>query len=382
MKLDGSALKEEAAREGLFLLGTTTLDPPPHREVYERWLESGRHGSMAYLATERARRLRASPRELLPQAQSLIVCALPYGVPDERADASTATAAPLRGRMAAYAWGDDYHEVFPARLEALARRLQARVAIPFAFRAYTDTGPLLERDLAQRAGLGWIGKNTCLISPRHGSFFFLGELLLDLEVEVDAPFAADRCGSCRRCIEACPTGCILEDRILDARRCISYQTIENRGPIPSELRPAMGTWVFGCDVCQLVCPWNRRFARPSDVLPAFQPREDMPFPDLAEALALSPQEFSRRFRHSAVKRTHRAGFLRNVAVALGNLHDSRAVPALAQALGADPEPLVRAHAAWALGQTGGQGARQALRDAARDETDPGVLAELYLALSG
>jgi epoxyqueuosine reductase len=382
LKLDAAALKEEAAREGLFLLGATTLDPLPHREVYECWLEAGRHGSMAYLGTERARRMRAFPQELLPQARSLVICALPYAVPGGQADAPARAAAPLRGRVAAYAWGDDYHEVFPVRLESLARRLQARLGSSFAFRAYTDTGPLLERDLAQRAGLGWAGKNTCLISPRHGSLFFLGELLLEPEVQVDTPFVADRCGSCRRCIEACPTGCILEDRTLDARRCISYQTIENRGPIPRGLRSEMGTWIFGCDVCQIVCPWNQRFARPEGALPAFQAREGVPSPDLIEALGLGPQEFSRRFRHSAVKRAHLTGFLRNAAVALGNLRDPRAIPALAGALRAEREPLVRSHAAWALGQISGLEARQALREAAPAEKNSDVLAELDLALSG
>lgn len=382
MKLDRSVLKEEATREGLFLLGTTTLDPTPHREAYERWLEAGRHGTMAYLSADRARRMRASPQELLPKAHSLVVCALPYAVPGKDVDMTGSVTVPLRGRVAAYAWGDDYHEVFPARLESLARRLETRVGSSFAFRAYTDTGPLLERDLAQRAGLGWIGKNTCLISLQHGSFLFLGELLIEPEVGTNAPFVADRCGSCRRCIEACPTGCILEDRTLDARRCISYQTIENRGPIPRELRPALGTWVFGCDVCQMVCPWNQRFARPDDTLPAFRPRVDIPFPDLTEVLGLMSQEFSFRFRHSPVKRAHRAGFLRNAAVALGNLHDPRAIPALAAALRSDPDPQVRAHAAWALGQIGGREARQVLDRAATSETDAEVKTELKLALGG
>jgi epoxyqueuosine reductase len=282
--------------------------------------------------------------------------------------------------VAAYAWGDDYHAVIPPRLEQLAEFIERETGRPVPHRAYTDTGPLLERDLAQRAGLGWIGKNTCLIHPRLGSCFFLAELLLAIELEPDPPFLADRCGSCTRCLQACPTGCILPDRTLDAARCISYLTIELKGAVPPELRPQLGDWVFGCDVCQQVCPWNERFAQASD-LQEFDPRPGVPAPDLIEELRLSQEDFSRKFRRSPLKRARRRGYLRNLAVALGNSADPFAVPALARALEDEAEPLVRAHAAWALGQIGGPQALAALEQASHAESDPQVLAEIRAALA-
>jgi epoxyqueuosine reductase len=209
-------------------------------------------------------------------------------------------------------------------------------------RWYTDTGPILERDLAQRAGIGWIGKNTCLIHPQHGSYFLLSEIFLDLDLEPDPPFVTDHCGTCRRCIEACPTDCILPDRTIDATRCISYLTIELKGEIPVELRDKMGNWVFGCDICQRVCPWNR-FAGTGDA--AFEERET--YPSLTEEMELSPQEFNRRFKGSPVKRAKRRGYLRNVAVALGNTGDRHALPVLQNAL-SDEDGLVREHATWAI----------------------------------
>jgi len=261
------------------------------------------------------------------------------------------------GRVAAYAWGRDYHLILPERLEALASFIENLVGYPVPHRAYTDTGPILERDLAQQAGLGWIGKNTCLIHPRLGSYFLLAELLLGLELEPDPPFAADRCGSCTRCIEACPTGAILPDRTLDTRRCIAYLTIELKGAIPEELRPSLGNWVFGCDICQMVCPWNR-FASPEGD-PAFAPRPGVRRPDLLTELALTPPEFNRKFKDSPIQRAKRRGYLRNVAVALGNLRAQNsefsenseflALAALERAA-QDDEPLIREHASWAIEQ--------------------------------
>jgi epoxyqueuosine reductase len=209
-------------------------------------------------------------------------------------------------------------------------------------RCYTDTGPILERDLAQRAGIGWIGKNTCLIHPGHGSYFLLSEIFLDLELEPDSPFVTDHCGTCTRCIEACPTDCILEDRTIDATRCISYLTIELKEDVPVELREKVDSWVFGCDVCQMVCPWNR-FAGEGD--PAFE--RERPAASLTEDLTLTPQAFNRRFKASPVKRAKRRGYLRNVAVALGNTGDMYALPVLQNALN-DEERLVREHAKWAI----------------------------------
>ncbi|MBI3738943.1 MAG: tRNA epoxyqueuosine(34) reductase QueG, partial [Chloroflexi bacterium] len=221
------------------------------------------------------------------------------------------------------------------------------VGHPVANRWYTDTGPILERDLAQRAGLGWIGKNTCLINPHLGSYFLLAEIFLDLELEPDPPFVTDQCGTCTRCIEACPTDCILDDRTIDAGRCISYLTIELKDDIPAELRPLMDDWVFGCDVCQMVCPWNRFAAPQGD--PSFHPHKNVRQPNLIQELELLPKDFNRKFKDSPVKRAKRRGYLRNVAVALGNKGTVQDIPALEKAV-QDHEPMVREHAAWAIQQ--------------------------------
>ena len=247
-----------------------------------------------------------------------------------------------RGLVASYAQGKDYHDVLPIRMKELVQFIEEQVGSPIKNHWYTDTGPILERDLAQRAGIGWIGKNTCLIHPRHGSYFLLSEILLELELEPDAPFVTDHCGTCRRCIEACPTDCILPDRTIDARRCISYLTIELKEDIPVEMREKIGNWVFGCDICQMVCPWNR-FADEGDT--AFD--DTHPVRSLTEELALTPQEFNQRFKGSPIKRAKRRGYLRNVAVALGNTDDMIALPVLQQALN-DEEPIVREHAQWAI----------------------------------
>ncbi len=385
MQLDRYALtqsvKAEAVRLGFHLVGVTTPDPPPHMAFYERWLEAGYHGEMAYLASERARQRRADPGVILPGCRSILVLGIRYPSPGSQPQASEnhPGGKNLRGQVASYAWGDDYHDALPGRLESLTDFIVAQVGHPVAYRSYTDSGPLLERDLAQRAGLGWIGKNTCLINPQQGSYFLLAELLLDIDLEPDSPFRADHCGSCTRCLRACPTECILPDRTLDARRCISYLTIELRGTIPLDLRPQIGEWVFGCDICQQVCPWNQRFADPQGD-PAFNARPNLPAPDLTAELALSSEAFSGKFKGSPVKRTKRGGYLRNVAVALGNAADQEAVPALTQALHNDPEPLVRGHAAWALGQVGGETALLALEQALQGENDEGVREEIQSAL--
>jgi epoxyqueuosine reductase len=340
------AVKGEARRLGFILAGITTPDPPPHWSVYQHWLALERHGTMNYLDDPR----RADPRLLLPECRSILVLALRYPNPvlnSPLLPRSQQLAQQRHGSIAAYAWGRDYHTVIPERLKTLATFIETRTAAPLKHRGYTDTGPLLERELAQRSGLGWIGKNTCLINPGIGSFFLLAEMLLGIELEMDNPFTADRCGSCSRCIAACPTGSILPDRTIDARRCVSYLTIENRNEIPSDLRAHLGNKVFGCDICQQVCPWNR-FAE-DDHDPAFDAQPGISNPVLVKDLALTPQEFNRKFKENPVLRSKRRGYLRNVAVALGNLRDPAAVPALEKAVQSN-EPLIREHAAWALEQ--------------------------------
>ncbi len=380
------SIQIEARRLGFDLVGVTTPDPPPHADVFEAWLEAGRHGEMDYLATKRSRQRRCDPRQIMPECRAILVLGTRYPAP---ASNHPPPGPEAHGQVAAYAWGDDYHDVLPTRLQALVAFIEARLGHPVPHRWYTDTGPLLERDLAQRAGLGWIGKNTCLIHPRQGSYFLLAEILLGLELEPDAPFVTDQCGTCTRCLEACPTACILPDRTLDARRCLSYLTIELKGAIPQALRPALGDWVFGCDICQQVCPWNLRFAAPEGD-PAFAPRPSLPHPslphpNLAESLSLTPADFNARFKRSPVRRAKRRGYLRNLAVAAGNANrvaaDPAALLALTRLLEAEPEALVRQHAAWALGQIGGPAAHDALAQAARREKDPAVLDEIHAALA-
>jgi len=338
-------IKAKSRQLGFILAGVTTPEPPPHYSTFENWLAQGFHGTMNYLAEERSRLRRADPREILPECKSILVLATPYS-PNialrGTSEASVVEAEGMRGKIASYAWGDDYHDVLPARMKELVQFIEEQVGGPIKNRWYTDTGPILERDLAQRAGLGWIGKNTCLINSKQGSYFLLSEILLDLALEPDTPFITDHCGTCTRCIEACPTDCILPDRTIDACRCISYLTIEIKDAIPAELREKIGDWIFGCDVCQMVCPWNR-FAGEGD--PAFGVED--PLPSLTDELAITTQEFNQRFKQSPVKRAKRRGYLRNVAVALGNIGNMHALPVLNQAL-EDTEPLVHEHAKWAI----------------------------------
>jgi len=357
-------VKREAGRLGFELVGVTTPDSPPHMDVYRRWIDEGRHGEMRYLATERGRARRADPRAILPECRSILVVGLRHSLPP-----STVSGA----RIAAYALGADYHQVIVPRLKRLMRFLEPRATPPFSYRLYTDTGPILERDLAQRAGLGWIGKNTCLIHPRHGSYFLLGEALISEALQPDAPFAFDHCGSCTRCLDACPTHCILPDRTLDARRCISYLTIENRGPIPSDLRTPMGEWLFGCDICQQVCPWNVRFAGPTADEDG-QPSPRLLNPDPAVFL-----EEAATLGKTAVARAGRSGMARNATVVLGNRGHTEDVTLLKGALLSHRSPLVRAHAAWALGEIGGDQAEAALNLAAASETDSIVREEITAA---
>lgn len=331
------SIKNKARQLGFILAGVTTPEPPPHFSTFEYWLAQGRHGTMNYLATERSLSRRADPREIMPECKSILVLATPYGPPR-----------PLReepeekGKIASYAWGKDYHDLLPTRMKELIQFIEEQVGCPVKNHWYADTGPILERDLAQRAGIGWIGKNTCLINPTRGSYFLLSEILLELELAPDPPFITDHCGTCTRCIDACPTDCILPDRTIDATRCISYLTIELKDEIPVELRDKIGGWVFGCDICQNVCPWNR-FAEEGD--PAFGASN--PARSMAEELSVSPQEFNQRFKGSPVKRAKRRGYLRNVAVALGNIGGMHALPVLQHARNHE-EPLVREHAEWAI----------------------------------
>ena len=295
----------------------------------------------------------------------------------EQAAGQTEPAAGLTGRVARYAWARDYHRALKRRMRELVRRLESMADKPVAARWYVDDGPMLDRAAARRAGLGWFGKNGNILSPGWGSWTFLGQLITDLPLEPDAPLAKT-CGACVRCIDACPTGAIVAPYVVDNARCISYLTIENRGAIPRELRPLMGDWVFGCDLCQEICPVNRQ-SRPATqpIAPAASVSGRL---DLPELLSLSEAEFRARFAGTALRRAKWDGMLRNACVALGNRRDPDAVPILRQTLNAAP-PLARAHAAWALGRIATPAARESLSAAIRTETDPAVQEEIWQALS-
>ena len=330
-------IQAEAARLGFALCGITTADPPPHHREYARWLAEGKAGEMLYLGRQEPKR--GDLQQVLPGARSIVCVALNYSP-------EAGMAAPRPTSIARYARFDDYHQTLWQRLGALLAFIQTQE--PGANgKVYCDTGPITERDLAMRAGLGWIGKHTNLISRQLGNWFFLGEILLDIALPPDPP-ETTHCGTCTRCLPACPTGAITAPYQLDARRCISYLTIELKGSIPEDLRPLIGTRIYGCDDCLAVCPWNKFAVRATD--PAVAPRADLTAPDLLELLALDDSGFREKFQNSPIKRTKRRGLLRNVCVALGNLGNPLALPALEHAAQSDPEPLVREHAAWAVAQ--------------------------------
>ncbi len=426
-------LHQLSVEEGFEMAGVVRPEPSEHGDYLRQWLDQGYHGEMEYLARSDAVERREDPVRTLEEARSVLVVGHGYfqpdgdGVPDD----------PSRGVIARYARGRDYHRVVKKKLRRVHRRLESKLNRSVEARVSVDTGPVLERELGQRAGLGWFGRNTMLIHPRRGSYFFLGALFLELELEVDEPFQRDHCGSCRACLDACPTGALLGRNrdgapVMDARLCISYLTIENRGPIPRELRPLMGNRVYGCDICQEVCPFNVKFAEeaaepgyaargpgelPVGVEPlpggsgsapgssgGSMPGNDVPAetfqlggrgldggrplhpgtdgPTLVELLgmALDEDAWEAFSRGSAIRRAGRAGFARNVCVGLGNWGSPEAVPVLTSAL-SDPEALVRGHAAWALGRVGSAEAKEALAARSSVESDELVRSELAAAFS-
>ncbi|HLW61450.1 MAG TPA: tRNA epoxyqueuosine(34) reductase QueG [bacterium] len=371
------AVKAEAREVGFDLCGITTSAPfPQEGGALVDWINRGYHGEMDYMARNATRSPR--PAAVVPGARALVVVGLYYGGSSDAASAPDREPAAPRGRISRYAGGDDYHEVMGSRLKRLAQFLLNRGAQ--VARYYVDTGPVIDRAAARRAGLGWYGKNTLIITRSgHGSWVFLGEILTDLALPPDTP-AEGNCGHCRLCLDACPTGAIVAPYVVDARRCISYLTIEHRGPIPRELRPAIGDLIFGCDICQDVCPHNTKTA--ARMHPELAPRPGVGSrPELFPLLNITDHEFQRRFRGSPVKRTKRSGLRRNVAVALGNAGDPAAVPELLRALADESDPVVRGHAAWALGRIGTAGARDGLQRRLPLEKDAAAREEITLALA-
>ena len=341
--VDAAAAKALALELGFDLVGVTQPAAARTGDAFGEWLERGFAGEMTYL--HRTADKRRDVRLADASAKSVIVVGMNYGGREPS------------GPIARYARGDDYHDVMLERLNQLHEALERHAGSPINARAYVDTGPILERELASRAGLGWVGKNTNLINPRAGSFFFIGALLTELELEPDAPFEADRCGTCTRCLEACPTDAFVAPRVLDATRCISYLTIELKGSVPAGLREAIGSLVYGCDICQDVCPWNQRFSR-EITEPRLKPRPNLT-DDATTLLLQSEEEYRERFAGSPMQRAKRRGLARNAAIVMGNRRDPADVPALERALG-DPDRIVSEHAAWALERIGTPEATAAL----------------------
>jgi epoxyqueuosine reductase len=332
-------IKNHARALGFDLVGVAPVQESAELAFFDRWLEEGYAGEMHYLLRSRTRR--RDLQQVLPEVQSVVVCGLNY---DTDYPYSTSQYDTNRGWVARYAWSADYHQVMHDKLARLQNYVTALVPPPLASKLYVDTGPVVERVHAKYAGLGWFGKNTCLLNTRLGSWLFLGELLLTIPLEYDHP-TPDHCGTCTRCLEACPTDAFPEPYVLDARRCIAYLTIELKGAIPEDLRPYMGQHIFGCDICQDVCPWNRKRHFTTD--PGLQPQPQQVHPELADLAQLTPLAFKQRFRGTALERTGRRGVLRNVCVAMGNSGNQDFIPLLETLLD-DEEALVREHAAWAL----------------------------------
>ena len=335
-------IKEAASEIGFDVAGIASVEPLDFDDTaFQQWREAGFAGGMDYMV--RKPELRARPRLLAPSARSLITLAVDY-----YADAPKFENEARYGRVARYAWGLDYHDVVKPRLEALASRIEQIAARPINARCFVDAVPLLERAAAARAGLGFFGKNTNLLQPRSGSWFFLSEILVDLELPADGREMKVSCGTCRRCIDACPTGAFAAPYQLDSLRCISYLTIENKTAIPRELRAGIGAWLFGCDICQDVCPFNR-FATQTR-WPEFRADGGVgPRLDLIEVLSIaSDDDFRKRFQGTPLTRPKRRGLLRNAAVVAANIEATAAVPVLIERIERDPEPLIRSHALWAL----------------------------------
>jgi epoxyqueuosine reductase len=371
-------IKAHALELGFNLVGLTPAAPSPHLAAYFRWLDLGQHAELDYMARPDRQARRRDLNVILPGVRSLVMVGLDYHTlrwPAALLDD------PARGRIAAYAWGQDYHALMLPRLKALADWLQAETRSPARTRAYVDTGPVLERSHGQQAGLGFIGKNTMLIHPRRGSDFFLGELLTEVVFDAyDQPAPASLCGTCARCATACPTGALDTPYVLDARRCISYLTIEHHGWIDHALRSLLGNWVFGCDLCQAVCPWQR-FAIQTHEAALFPLSPDRAAPPLADLLALTPDSFERAYANTPLQRLGRDRLVRNAALAAANGAQHFLAPLL-EVLLADASPLVRGHAAYALGRLLGPTARPRLAACLEAEPDPEARLDLTTTLQG
>ena len=374
-------VKQSATSLGFDLVRVASADPfDDDAAIAIDRMERGLMDGLPWYTESRVHR-GCHPEELLPGAKSIIALGMSY-LPEPQAEPETGHRDP-QGKVAVYAWGEDYHRVLKRRMKSLVDDVSAKLGSEVRARWYVDDGPMLDRAVAQRAGVGWFGKNTNILTSQFGSWIFLGQIVTDLELMPDPPLKKT-CGSCTRCLTACPTNAFVGPYELDNTRCISYLTIEHRGAIPRDLRPLMHDWVFGCDICQDVCPVNLPAKLPTNMKvshtnePAFQKTASSTL-DLLRLLDMTEEEFRVEFRHSPIKRAKRVGLQRNACVALGNIGDPSAIPALTQAL-SKGEPLVRSHAAWALGRIGGTQAHHALTSALADQGDTEVSTEIRMAL--
>jgi epoxyqueuosine reductase len=334
-------IKAEAIRLGFSLCGITTAQEPEHFTFFLHWIEAGHYAGMDYLATPNHIASRKTPSLLLPGVRSIISVGWSYPIrPPDYGKFSDV------GWVAGYATGLDYHHLLIEKMELLSEYLQQNIDGGVKTKAFTDSAPILEREITTRAGLGWVGKNSCVISPKAGSTFLIAELFVDYPLKPDNPFSKDYCGTCQRCIQACPTNCILPDRTIDSKKCISYQTIENRGSIPENLRPYIGNWLCGCDICQMVCPWNHTPVIDSSTGKWIE----FSFPDILHLLEISPQAFKERFKDSAMSRMKWEGFIRNILVYLGNTKKETAIPFIQKFLSKTKLAELQETAWWALDQ--------------------------------
>jgi epoxyqueuosine reductase len=369
-----TAIKDQARELGFSAAGIVPALPSPQLDAYLRWLDKGMHGSMGYLARPDRIARRRDLTAILPNAQSLIVVSFDYGSALPR----RLSLDPSRGRISNYAGGLDYHPIMMQRLGLLAE-LVRRFETGYETRCYVDTGAIMERSHAEQAGLGFVGKNTMLIHPRRGSYFFLGEIITTLDLDYDEPSMPKMpgCGTCTRCLTACPTRAFADPYVLDSRRCISYLTIEHRGSFPMDLRPLIGNWVYGCDICQEICPWQR-FSKPTGVTDLMPIDTERAAPPLAGLLSLSSEQFEESYRDTAIHRIGRQKLVSNSCIAAGNSAQAELRPFLIPLL-RDADVVVRSHAAWALGRLGG--GSEPLKAALLVESDVGVRHEMAEALS-
>lgn len=372
--VDIADIQNEANALGFSLLGIREPIRPMHFEIFEAWTGKGLHASMQWLSANHSRRLRANPAQLLAGSRSLISLAVAY--PSN----TNIRSFPGFGRIASYAWVIDYHFALTKKLKDLSNRIRLITGSSARSKVFVDSSPLMERDFATMSGLGWIGKNTCLISPVLGSYLFLAEILMDIELPITEPFNYDRCGTCQKCMDACPTHCIRPNRTIDSNMCISYLTIEHNGIIPRDLRNPIGDWVFGCDICQIVCPWNRKAAS-QPFSPALTRILETGTIDLGKDITLTSNTFFDLYAQLPIKRAGWEKYLRNVIISTGNSRDPKFIQPLSEILMQNPTPLLRSHAAWAIGQIDDVRSKNILQNALTNEMDDSVRSEILNVLA-